>query len=111
MQELSTADGDLPWPYPPSPATEERWRLAAACDGADPEMFFPVGSGGPAQEATARAKAICARCPVEQECRAWALVTNQQYGIWGGLDEEERRQVRRWWRRSGALRASTQRDG
>ncbi len=74
------------------------WYLRAACAEADPRIFFPVGSGEDALGATAEAKSICAHCPVCAECRSFALTTNQQYGIWGGLDEEERRVVRRRWR-------------
>jgi WhiB family redox-sensing transcriptional regulator len=43
------------------------------------------------------AKRICIGCPVRQECLDYALVSNQRFGIWGGLTEEERRPVRRRW--------------
>ena len=33
--------------------------------------------------------------------KKFALVTNQEYGVWGGHDEEERRDLRRRWRRLG----------
>lgn len=78
---------------------QSNWYLRAACADADPRIFFPVGTGTDALQATAEAKSLCARCPVCAECRSFALTTNQQYGIWGGLDEEERRVVRRKWRR------------
>jgi WhiB family transcriptional regulator, redox-sensing transcriptional regulator len=32
---------------------------------------------------------------VRQECLAYALTSGQQYGIWGGRDEQERRLLRR----------------
>lgn len=42
-----------------------------------------------------KAKAICRFCPISNTCLQWAIVTNQQNGIWGGLGEDERRPVRR----------------
>jgi WhiB family redox-sensing transcriptional regulator len=75
------------------------WRESAACRRADPELFFPIGSGGAAAAAEIQqAKAVCARCLVRRPCLAYALVTGQQYGIWGGLDENERRPLHRRYR-------------
>jgi WhiB family transcriptional regulator, redox-sensing transcriptional regulator len=71
------------------------WRDQAACLDEDPELFFPVGSTGPALEQTERAKAVCADCPVRAACLDWALETNQNAGVWGGLSEDERRAWRR----------------
>ncbi len=71
------------------------WRDKAACRDEDPELFFPIGNGPAAQAQIARAKAVCARCPVVRECLAWALETGQDAGVWGGHTEEERRQLRR----------------
>lgn len=83
---------------------EMAWIEGAACIGEDPELFFPVGSAPPAVEQVERAKAICDGCPVRSDCLEWSLVTCQDAGVWGGLDEEERREIRRARRRSGDLR-------
>jgi WhiB family redox-sensing transcriptional regulator len=69
---------------------ERNWRLHAACQSADPDLFFPVSSVGPSLEQAAEAKAVCAGCLVRRECLAFALRTRQVHGIWGGLTEEER---------------------
>ncbi|MGH3149154.1 MAG: WhiB family transcriptional regulator [Streptosporangiaceae bacterium] len=75
---------------------EGYWRRRAACRGEDPELFFPVGSAGPATLAQiTEAKTICARCPARRACLVFALATGQEYGIWGGLAEDERRRLRR----------------
>ena len=66
------------------------WRLSAACRAADPELFFPVSRAVQAGDEVTQAKAICAACPVRQECLAFAVTTGQRHGIWGGLTEEER---------------------
>jgi WhiB family transcriptional regulator, redox-sensing transcriptional regulator len=71
------------------------FRSRAACSDVDPELFFPIGTGGPAQAQTAAAKAVCRRCAVTLDCLSWALSTRQDEGIWGGLDATERRQLRR----------------
>jgi WhiB family transcriptional regulator, redox-sensing transcriptional regulator len=71
------------------------WLREAACAGADPELFFPVGDSGPAAEQTARAKEVCHGCPVERQCLEWALATGRTSGVWGGTDENERRKLRR----------------
>ena len=66
------------------------WRSAAACRSCDPDLFFPVSSSERAVEQVAKAKEICARCPVQPECLAFALRTRQVHGVWGGMSEEER---------------------
>lgn len=71
------------------------WRQRAACLDEDPELFFPVGTTGPALEQAERAKQFCQRCEVIDDCLEWALATNQDAGVWGGLTEDERRTVRR----------------
>ncbi|WP_433291523.1 WhiB family transcriptional regulator [Pseudonocardia sp. CA-142604] len=67
------------------------WRSQAACRSMDPELFFPVVEVGPLCAAQiARAKAVCAQCPVRAECLSFAL-TQLPHGIAGGLTAEERR--------------------
>lgn len=69
---------------------EQNWRLLAACQWDDPELFFPVSSTGKSLDQVAEAKAVCARCLVRRQCLEFALETRQAYGIWGGLTEDER---------------------
>jgi WhiB family redox-sensing transcriptional regulator len=71
------------------------WRSRAACRTEEPELFFPVGTSGPALVQQALAKSVCRRCPVMIQCRTWALTTGQAAGVWGGMSEDERRAVRR----------------
>jgi WhiB family redox-sensing transcriptional regulator len=75
------------------------WRDRAACLDEDPELFFPVGTTGPALDQIALAKAVCAGCSVRLECLEYALQTYQDAGVWGGLSEDERRALRRSRRR------------
>ena len=71
---------------------EGNWWMRAACQAADPDLFFPVSSTGKSLEQMAEAKAVCARCLVQRQCLVFALRTRQAHGIWGGLTEEERNQ-------------------
>ncbi|WP_069173914.1 WhiB family transcriptional regulator [Streptomyces griseus] len=73
----------------------DNWRTHAACREEDPDLFFPIGSTGPALVQTEEAKAVCRQCPVREKCLDWALENGQDSGVWGGLDENERRALKR----------------
>ena len=71
------------------------WREAAAClDVPEDVSFFPDKED---LRAIAKAKAICATCPVADECLTWAIESKQAEGIWGGHTPKERRTLRRRW--------------
>lgn len=77
---------------------ENDWRPRAACRGLDPDTFFvsdDVENRAERREREAAAKAVCARCPVVEECLAYALAAGERYGIWGGLNADERRALKR----------------
>jgi WhiB family redox-sensing transcriptional regulator len=73
------------------------WRAVSSCRDTDPDLFFPVGTTGPALEQIAAAKAVCNSCEAKEPCLEFALTTNQDSGVWGGTSEEERRKLRRAW--------------
>jgi len=91
--------GDLR-PVPAAGYERASWRQSAACRQADPELFFPIGPAGIAVAEIQRAKTICASCPVRRPCLTFALATRQEFGIWGGYDENERRLLHRQRRES-----------
>jgi WhiB family redox-sensing transcriptional regulator len=70
------------------------WRDDAACRDADPELFFPIGTTGPALVQIGEAKRICRACPAQAPCLAWALENGIADGIWGGTTHDERRAIR-----------------
>jgi WhiB family redox-sensing transcriptional regulator len=80
------------------------WRDKAACLTVDPELFFPVGNTGPALDQIDKAKQVCGGCPVVESCLQYALESNQDSGVWGGMSEDERRAHKR--RIARARRAS-----
>jgi WhiB family redox-sensing transcriptional regulator len=74
-------------------------RPACADDGVDPELFFLF----PAErEKEARAKAVCAGCPVRPACLRFALRERVE-GVWGGTTDAERRGLRTSSRSAGKV--------
>lgn len=82
------------------------WQQQAACRNAPPELFFSQhdcdnmcapgcqGRKEPGRHARIRAaKAYCDECPVAVDCLLWSIDTGQQFGIWGGVTERERRRL------------------
>lgn len=67
----------------------QTWRSDAACRGVDPEIFHPERG-----ESTAYPRSICASCPVQADCREYAVIANEKYGIWGDTSRRERRRLR-----------------
>jgi WhiB family redox-sensing transcriptional regulator len=82
------------------------WIHRARCRDEDPELFFPIGSTGPAAMQIERAKEVCVLCEVREDCLEWAMSTGQDAGVWGGLSEDERRALRRARRRRALQLAS-----
>lgn len=71
---------------PTTSRREPDWRDQSACRDQDPELFFA---------STDEAKTLCARCPVTSQCLDLALATRSTDGVFGGLDEDERRNLNR----------------
>lgn len=71
-----------------------KWHHQAECRDEDPELFFPIGNTGPAQLWIEDAKTVCRRCPVADACLQWAL-ENAEYGVFGGMSEDERKTLKR----------------
>ena len=74
----------------------EVWATKAACRGPHAVVFFPPAHAERKEERIAReraAKEICRPCPVRQECLDYAIRIREAHGIWGGLNEAERKQM------------------
>ena len=82
----------------PTPATDraEDWRSSAACTTVDPNLFDPalydMRHGGK-EQAVAEALAVCASCPVRQQCLE--ALFDDKWLILGGTTPEERARLRR----------------
>ena len=73
---------------------EETWQRRAACRGPESVLFFAPTLPEPRTDRDARetrAKTICGGCDVQVECLEYALRIREPHGIWGGLNESERR--------------------
>ena len=74
----------------------DSWQHRGACRGPQAAVFFP-----PPQferkveraERERRAKEICASCSVRTDCLDYAITIREPHGIWGGLNENERRVI------------------
>ncbi|OLL74347.1 WhiB-like transcription regulator [Pseudonocardia sp. Ae168_Ps1] len=77
-------------------SAEYDWRRRGACTGAehDPDLMWPTAAPGTQarDRQAAEAKSVCNTCPVKTRCLQWA-VEHEQWGIWGGLDEDERERL------------------
>jgi WhiB family redox-sensing transcriptional regulator len=69
---------------------QEIWQSFALCSEVDFDTFFPEKGGS-----TKEAKRICAECAVTEQCLEYAIVNDQRYGIWGGIAESERCEIRK----------------
>lgn len=76
------------------------WMADAKCRGADRLLFYPPeNSRGDAPTYYKQGKAICAACPVQEQCLRISLLNGEQHGLWGGLTPRERNKVdnyQRW---------------
>jgi WhiB family redox-sensing transcriptional regulator len=66
------------------------WRTDAACNGMNPDLFFPELG-----EDARPAKEVCRGCPVRERCLEYAMANRETHGVWGGRSEKERRRLRR----------------
>lgn len=83
--------------------TNHSWREFAACAGADTELFYPPRDKDNYSKVSAKAKQYCngnkdsPPCPVRADCFWYAVITDEQHGIWGGMSHRERNAfVRKW---------------
>jgi WhiB family redox-sensing transcriptional regulator len=78
--------------------TEPTWRGAAECRRTNAVHFFAPSHFERKEEKDLRegqARALCRACPVLRDCLDYSLAVQEPYGIWGGLNELERRRTLR----------------
>ncbi len=74
------------------------WRAEAACRAKSAVHFFAPAHFERKPEKDARegaARALCRGCPVQRDCLEFALMVQEPHGIWGGLNELERKRLTR----------------
>jgi WhiB family redox-sensing transcriptional regulator len=75
---------------------EDTWQVRAACRGPQAVVFFPPSYVERKDERNARereAKSICRSCSVSEDCLDYAIRIREPHGIWGGMNENERKQL------------------
>ena len=85
-------------PAAPSPAAQPLWRGRAECRRDNAVHFFAPPHFERKDEKDLRegqARALCRACPVQQACLEYSLTVQEPHGIWGGLNELERRRLLR----------------
>ncbi|REF00265.1 WhiB family transcriptional regulator [Thermomonospora umbrina] len=106
------------------PANDMPWSTRAACAGMPVNLFFPPERDEVAEllanhsvvelttevplgreQREAKAKDVCAACPVRDACLDWAIAHDERHGTWGGTTSSERAALRRWLTRRGELPA------
>lgn len=81
--KYATWSDDLPTPERPG------WHTRAACKGKG-ELFF----NDKKRTSVRKAKELCGACPVQPDCLSYAM-RREDFGVWGGMTQNERRVVRR----------------
>lgn len=70
--------------------TNHTWVQNASCAGTDPDVFFPDKGGS-----VHAAKQLCNVCPVTAACLREAITDHLDFGVWGGLSQNDRKRLRR----------------
>ena len=74
------------------------------CQVSDPDAWFSeweTNASGYRQ-----ARALCRVCPVKTECLTYAVVAEEQFGLWGGLTPKERQHLKRTGQRKSPSNAA-----
>lgn len=64
------------------------WREDALCRQVDPDLFMPEVGGS-----ASLAKRTCEACEVRRQCLDYAVAAEEQWGVWGGLGQQELRRL------------------
>jgi WhiB family redox-sensing transcriptional regulator len=71
------------------------WRDDAACIGVSIDVFFIDNKGRDAKTKLAEAKQYCDSCRVRENCLNYAMNNNIYVGIYGGISNKKRREMKR----------------
>jgi len=77
---------------------EFMWRAGAECQTENATYFYAPSHFERKPEKDLRegtARALCRRCKVKQACLDYSIEVEEGHGIWGGLNELERKRLLR----------------
>lgn len=66
------------------------WWRQAECSHVNADAFFPDRGAS-----TRKARELCTQCKVSSACLVLALEANEKFGIWGGVSERPRRELKK----------------
>ena len=78
--------------------SEPLWRASAQCRRDNASYFFAPPHFERKEEKEDRervARSLCAACPVRRACLEYSIAVQEPHGIWGGMNELERRRLQR----------------
>jgi len=68
--------------------SDDKWKSEGVCAQTDPDAYFPE-PGGSSRDA----KQTCMVCEVRPQCLQYAIDTEQYWGVWGGVTQNELRRM------------------
>jgi WhiB family redox-sensing transcriptional regulator len=77
---------------------ELSWRAGAECQAENATYFYAPSHFERKPEKDQRegvARALCRQCKVQDQCLNYSLTVAESHGIWGGLNELERKRLLR----------------
>lgn len=80
---MTVRSASKPWLIHPA----GEWVTQGLCVGMGPRVFFDSPPNV--------ARELCSACPVREDCLEYALVNDEQHGVWGGLTWYQRRGLKR----------------
>lgn len=82
--------------------------VVVPCTNTDPDVWFSDRDSMDVHSSASTirtAKALCKMCPVKTLCLEYAILNDEQHGIWGGLSTQDRRKLKKTNRGRGRPRA------
>jgi WhiB family redox-sensing transcriptional regulator len=84
---------------------EPMWRAGAECQTENATYFYAPAHFERKPEKDLRegiARSLCRRCKVRDQCLSYSIEVSESHGIWGGLNELERKRLLRTLRAESA---------
>jgi WhiB family redox-sensing transcriptional regulator len=84
---------------------ELMWRAGAECQTDNATYFYAPSHFERKPEKDLRegiARSLCRRCKVREQCLNYSIAVAESHGIWGGLNELERKRLLRSMRAQSA---------
>ena len=98
QQRDAAAEAPIDWPRPSPPVPGvSHWSGAAACRDWQDLFYDPDGRETQREKEIreAKARSLCASCPVRRECHEGAADRGEHWGTWAGFTEGDRERAKK----------------